>query len=550
MAEKKSTPGAVGPERTVTRIIDSTAADGGKPRPSGSAETTARAKAHVADRGQTDEAIRDLQASYQDLFDSAYAVILMVDADGNILDINRRGEELSGFSRQELLQSNVLRDLIAPEDRETMIGVLANLIAGENQAYEVRWRAKDGREIAFEGRSSPHFSRDGEFVSTQCILHDLSERREAEQALRLAQFSVDHASDAVFWLDPDARFIYANIAACKRLGYSREELLSMTVHDIDPNFPAEDWPAHWEELKRRGSITLLSRHRAKDGRVFPVELTVNYLEFAGKQYNCAFARDIAERKWAEQELQKAYEELEARVQQRTAELARSNADLQQFAYSASHDLQEPLRMMGSYLQALEEDARDTLSENARNFIQLSLGAAQRMQQLIDGLLSYAYVGTRAEEFEMVDSNEIVDQAIEDLGEMIRQDGAEVTRENLPTMTADPMLVGQLFQNLIGNAIKFHGPQRPRVHVSARTSGDELVFSVRDNGIGIEPKHLWRVFAVFERLHPADTYSGTGIGLAICKRVVQRHKGRIWCDSEPGKGTTFHFSIPQQRRDLS
>ena len=373
---------------------------------------------------------------------------------------------------------------------------------------------------------------------------------QTEEALRLTQFSLDHAGDAVFWLCPDGRFIYANLTACDRLGYSRDELLSMTVHDIDPNFPAEVWPEHWQQLKQRGSFTFESRHRAKDGRVFPVEITINYLEFAGREYNCAFARDITQRKWAEEELQKAYEELEARVQRRTAELARSNADLQQFACGASHDLQEPLRMMGSYLQALEEDTRDKLDEHARDFIQLSLSAAQRMQQLIDGLLLYAYVGTRADEFQTVDSNEIVDQAIEDLGEMIRQDGAEVTRENLPTVTADPILLGQLFQNLIGNAVKFHGPQRPRVHVSAEPSGDELVFSVRDNGIGIEPKHLSRIFVVFERLHPADTYPGTGIGLAICKRVVQRHKGRIWCDSQPGKGTTFHFSIPEQRRDLS
>ena len=376
---------------------------------------------------------------------------------------------------------------------------------------------------------------------------DAAGGRPTDEALRLTQFSLDHAGDAVFWLCPDGRFMYANLTACDRLGYSRDELLSMTVHDIDPNFPAEVWPEHWKQLKQRGSFTFESRHRAKDGRVFPVEVTINYLEFAGREYNCAFARDITERKRAEEELRKAHDELEKRVQQRTAELARSNADLQQFSYGASHDLQEPLRMMGSYLQALEEDSRDKLDEHARDFIRLSQSAVQRMQQLIDGLLSYAYVGTRGEEYEKVDSNQVVDQAIEDLGEMIRQDGAEVTREKLPTMTADPMLLRQLFQNLIGNAIKFHGPQRPRVHVSARHSGQQWVFSVRDNGIGIEPKNLSRIFAVFERLHPAERYPGTGIGLAICKRVVERHKGRIWCDSEPGQGTTFHFSIPKRQR---
>jgi len=279
-----------------------------------------------------------------------------------------------------------------------------------------------------------------------------------------------------------------------------------------------------------------------------VEITVNYLEFAGGEYNCAFARDITERKQAEEALRSAYDEMEKRVEERTAELARSNADLRQFAYVASHDLQEPLRMMSSYLQALEQDSRDRLNERTRSFIHLSLDAAERMQQLISGILAYAYVGTRGEEFETVDSNAIVDQVIADLGETIRRDRAEVTRDEMPTLAADPTLLTQLFQNLIGNAIKFHGDQPPRVHVSCKQSGKEWVFSVRDNGIGIDSEHLSRIFAVFERLHPVEEYPGTGIGLAICKRVVERHKGRIWCESEPGKGATFHFSIPEQGRN--
>lgn len=495
-----------------------------------------------------DDAIRALEERYQDLFESANEVILLVDAQGNIIDVNRQGEKLSGFTREELIGRNVRRDLIVPEDRDVMIGVLEDLMAGKARVYEVRWGTKDGTVITLEGSSSPRFSRDGEFVSTRCILRDVTPRKEAEKDLRLTQFSVDHAGDAVLWLGPDARFIYANLAACRALGYSREELLSMTVHDIDPNFPAEVWPEHWKDLKQRGSFTFESQHRAKDGRVFPVELTVNYVEFAGKEYNCAFARDVTDRKQAEKALQKAHDELETRVAQRTAELARSNADLQQFAYSASHDLQEPLRMMGSYLLALQQQAGGKLDEQAQNFIQLSLSSAKRMQQLIDGLLAYAHVGTRGKEPETVAVGAVVDQVIADLGETIRHEGAEVTRDDLPMVTADPTLLAQLFQNLIGNAIKFHGREPPRVHVSAQPSGKEWVFSVRDNGIGIEPEYLSRIFEVFERLHPAEAYPGTGIGLAICKRVVQRHRGRIWCQSRPGEGSAFHFSIPQEAGD--
>jgi PAS domain S-box-containing protein len=549
MAAKRSTSAnsdAAGPERKAAKRANSAAGKSRQTHGAGSEQAAGHPSGDAAGRTQVQDAIGDLEARYKDLFESALDVILVVDASGNILDINRQGETLSGFTRAELLQSNVLRDLIIPEDREALGGVFRELIAGKSQIHEVRWRAKDGRVIALEGSSSPCFSREGEFLSMRCILRDITARKEMEQALRLTQFSVDHAGDAIFWLAPDGRFLYANSTACRRLGYSREELLSMTVHDIDPNFPAEVWPDHWRELKQRGSFTFESRHRAKDGRIFPVEITVNFLAFAGGEYNCAFAREITERKRAEEALRKAHDELEQRVEQRTAELARSNTDLQQFAYSASHDLQEPLRMMSSYLQALDQESREGLSEQARNFIHLSLDAAARMQRLINDLLAYAYVGTREEALESVDSGAVVDQVIADLAVAIRRERAEVTRDELPRVTADPTLLSQLFQNLIGNAIKFRGAQPPRVHVSARQSGREWVFSVRDNGIGIAPKDFSRIFVVFQRLHAAEQYPGTGIGLAICKRVVERHLGRIWCDSEPGKGTTFHFSLPQQQ----
>jgi PAS domain S-box-containing protein len=371
-----------------------------------------------------------------------------------------------------------------------------------------------------------------------------------EQALRLTQFSVDHAGDAVFWLRPDGRFAYANATACRKLGYAQEELLSMTVHDIDPNFPAEVWPEHWEELKRRGSFTFESLHRSKDGKTFPVEITINYLVFEGSEYNCAFVRDITERKQAQEALQRAHDELELQVEQRTAELRRSNRDLAQFAFTASHDLQEPLRMMGAYLKTLQGEYGDTLAEPARNWIELSLDSGRRMQRLIDDLLSYAHVGTQEEHFSALDVNEIVDQAIAHLQTMIESSSACVTRDELPTVTADVTLITELFQNLISNAIKFHGQEPPRVHVSARQAGGEWVVSVQDNGIGIEAKYLDRIFEIFERLHPSDQYAGSGIGLAVCKRVAERLGGRIWCESEPGKGTTFFVSLPVAKGGLS
>jgi PAS domain S-box-containing protein len=400
-----------------------------------------------------------------------------------------------------------------------------------------------GNEITVEIRAAPVLDKTGQVVQIVETCRDITERKRAEKALRLTQFSVDRAVDAVFWLGPDAKFIYANEMACKRLGYSADELLSMTVHDIDPNFPAEVWPSHWKDLKQRGSFTFESLHRAKDGTMLPVEITVNHIEFEGHEYNLALARDITERKQAHEALQKAHDELEVRVEQRTAELKQSNRDLAEFAFRASHDLQQPLRMMSSFLLTLRQECRDDLDETAQKWIDLSVDAGQRMQRLINDLLSYAHVGTRERHFETLDANALVDQVIADLQAMIESNGAEVKRGELPTVTADATLMMELLQNLISNAIKFHGHEPPRVHVSAESSGSEWIFSVRDNGIGIEPKYRDQIFAVFERLHSTDTYPGSGIGLAICKRVVERHGGRIWCESEPGQGTTFYFSVP-------
>jgi signal transduction histidine kinase len=242
--------------------------------------------------------------------------------------------------------------------------------------------------------------------------------------------------------------------------------------------------------------------------------------------------------------------LEARVQERTAELARSNAelarsntDLEQFAYVASHDLQEPLRMVAGYVQLLARRYEGKLDRDADEYIGFAVDGVKRMQQLIDGLLAYSRVGRRGRAPVPVDCNEAIRQAIGNLEAAIAQQGAEVTCDPLPTVQADRAQLVQVFQNLLGNAIKFRGPEPPHVHVDAQRSGEAWLFRVRDNGIGIDPKEAGRLFTLFYRLHSQAEYPGTGIGLATCKRIVERHGGRIWFDSEPGQGTTFQFTLP-------
>ncbi len=246
---------------------------------------------------------------------------------------------------------------------------------------------------------------------------------------------------------------------------------------------------------------------------------------------------------AEAELKALNEELEQRVIERTLELRRSNEDLEQFAYVASHDLQEPLRMINNYLQLLRQRYEGRLDSHALEFIGFALDGAKRMHQLIHDLLTYSRVGTHGKEFVAIDCDEVLANALANLKIAIEECGAEVTSDPLPAVKGDIVQLTQLFQNLIGNAVKFRGDAASRIHVDAEKKGAEWEFRVRDNGIGIAEQDFQRIFIVFQRLHSREKYPGTGIGLSVCKKIVERHGGRIWVESRMGKGTTFHFTIP-------
>ncbi|MGB9006431.1 MAG: ATP-binding protein, partial [Candidatus Aminicenantales bacterium] len=243
------------------------------------------------------------------------------------------------------------------------------------------------------------------------------------------------------------------------------------------------------------------------------------------------ARDITERQLAEEDLKRAL-----------ADLERSNKELEQFASVASHDLQEPLRMVASYTQLLAQRYENRLDDKAKKYIDYAVDGAVRMQRLINDLLTYSRIGTRGNPLEPTDAHSALGEAIKNLAATIEENRAIITNDELPTVRADASQLVQVFQNLIANAIKFRGKDIPRVHVSAQDHGREWVFSVRDNGIGIDPQYADRIFQIFQRLHTRQEYPGTGIGLAVCKRILERHGGRIWFESEPGKGSTFFFAI--------
>jgi light-regulated signal transduction histidine kinase (bacteriophytochrome) len=253
------------------------------------------------------------------------------------------------------------------------------------------------------------------------------------------------------------------------------------------------------------------------------------------QYEIAIFDDITERKHAEAALRQAHEELK-----------RSNAELAQFAYVASHDLQEPLRMVSSYTQLLVRRYGDKLDGNAQEFMAYIVDGAARMKQLIEDLLAYSRVGTRSKEFHRVAVEAPLCRAINNLRASVEEAGASITYDALPTVEGDELQLSQLFQNLIGNALKFRSASVPRIHVFAKEADHEWEFAVQDNGLGIEPAYFERIFMVFQRLHNKGEYPGTGIGLAICKKVVERHGGRIWVESQLGEGSSFRFTLPKNQ----
>ncbi len=533
----------------------------------------------ITERKWAEEALRESEEKFRSISTSAQDGIIMMDNDGNISYWNEAAERMFGYTKEEAIGKEV-HIFLGPERYHEAYrkGFKGFKKTGKGpvvgKTLELSAIRKDGMEFPIE-LSVSSVKVQGKWHSIG-ILRDITERKRAEEELKKYRHHLEElveertaelktineelqreiverkrmeealkeseekyrrifetSKDVLYLTSREGKFIDINQAGVDLFGYSKEELLKIDLarhlyvkpedrkrfqEMIEKDGFVKDYEVEWKKKDKTKVYVSITANVRKDRNG-------NALGYEG------IIRDITDKKRAEEALA-----------QKAQELARSNAELQQFAFVASHDLQEPLHAVSGYVQLLARRYKDKLDTDADDFIARTLDGVNRMQTLIKDLLAYSRVGTYGKTFKPTDCKAAFNRTLTNLQAAIEESSAVVTHDPLPILMADASQLVQLFQNLIGNAIKFRSEEPPRVHISAEQKGNEWIFSVQDNGIGIDPKYTKDIFTIFQRLDSSRNYSGTGIGLALCKKIVERHGGRIWVDSEQGRGSTFYFTI--------
>ncbi|WP_186441583.1 PAS domain S-box protein [Desulfamplus magnetovallimortis] len=482
--------------------------------------------------------LKQAEERFEKFFTLISDLFCIADINGYFRLINPAAEQILGYTQEELLQRPYM-NFVHPDDREKTEKVIHEQLQQGKKVinFSNRYVCKDGSVKWLEWTFHPMPNQG----VTYAVGRDCTQRRDMEASLKASELwmrSIYNAlEEAVLVVSPQRELISVNKATKKIFGYTEKEIhdQSTSILHVDQDHFVEFGKKIEDAFGQGKSAEFEFRAKRKNGEIFQSEHTVSMLkDEAGNPLGIvSVIRDISKRKQAEIILEETL-----------ADLEKSNAELEQFAYVASHDLQEPLRAVIGFLQLLQSKYKNQLDEKGRHYIERVVKAGHRMQSLISDLLKVSRVNTLNTSFEPTDLTKVLEEVLEHMQSTITEENGVVTYSRLPTLMVDKSQIQGLFQNLIVNALKYNEALKPTIEIGYEDKGHECRFFVKDNGIGISKEFRDKIFMIFQRLHPRKDYSGSGIGLALCKKIVERHRGNIWVESESGKGSIFYFTLPQ------